>query len=137
MKSTEYFKNVIQAYLEHEASCDELFAVAFAKPTKTLDECINYILTIVQQSGCNGFLDDEIYSYAQHFYWEDDIKVGKPENCSIIVNHTIELTEEEKEQARKDAIQRVQNEAYAKMTQSRRATTKKKEVQPQATLFDF
>lgn len=56
MKSTEYFKNVIQCYLEHRASCDELFAVLLAKPNKDIDACISLkTMKVVQSYGtCNS-----------------------------------------------------------------------------------
>jgi hypothetical protein len=117
MKTTDYFKRTIQNYLEQRAQTDELFATVFAKSNKNIDDCITFILNTVKQSGCNGFADDEIYSMAIHYYDEDNIEVGKPMNCNVVVNHTIELTAEEKEQARKEAIDRVHNEAYAKMKQ--------------------
>jgi hypothetical protein len=120
MKSTEHFKKTIQAYLEQRAASDELFAVSYAKPHKNIDGCITYILNTVQKSGCNGFTDDEIYSMAVHFYDEDSISAGNPVNCNVVVNHTVELTQEEKEEARKEAILRVHNEAYAQMKQPKR-----------------
>lgn len=74
----------------------------------------------MKQSGCNGFTDDEIYSLALHYYDEDDLDIGKPlANCKVVVNHTIELTEAEKVQAREKAMQRAQDEAYKKLTQGR------------------
>jgi hypothetical protein len=128
MKSTENFKNTIKAYLDKRAGEDKLFAETYAKPHKNIDGCINYILNRVQQSGCNGFADDEIYSMAEHYYSrEDSVPAGKPINCRIVVNHTIELTAEEKEEARKEAIQKATNEAYSKMTQSK-GKNKKNEV---------
>ena len=54
MKGTEYFKDVIQNYLETRASYDELFAESFRKENKSIDECITYILTEVQRMGCAG-----------------------------------------------------------------------------------
>jgi hypothetical protein len=117
MKSTVHFKNVIKAYLDKRAMEDELFAVSYAKTEKNIDDCITYILNTVKQSGCNGFADDEIYSMAVHFYDEDTVEIGKSMDCRVVVNHVVELTEEEKEQARKDAIQKVHNEVYNQMTQ--------------------
>ena len=117
MKSTVHFKNTIKAYLDSRAANDELFAITYAKANKNIDDCITYILNTVQKSGCNGFADDEIYSMAVHYYDEDNIVAGKPMNCHIVVNHTIELTAEEKEEARREAKQRAMNEAYAKMKQ--------------------
>jgi hypothetical protein len=40
MKSTEIFKQTIQAYLEQRAASDELFAASYAKQDKTLNQCI-------------------------------------------------------------------------------------------------
>lgn len=119
-KVTDYFKQTIQNYLQHRAQADELFAPRLANPKKNIDDCITYILNYVKQSGCNGFTDDEIYSLALHYYDEDNIDIGKPlANCKVVVNHTIQLTEEEKAQARAKAMQRAQDEAYKKLTQGR------------------
>lgn len=119
-KATDYFKQTFQNYLRSRAQEDELFAPRYASPKKNIDDCITYILNYVKQSGCNGFADDEIYSLAMHYYDEDDIEIGKPlTNCKVVVNHTIQLTEEEKAQARAKAMQRAQDEAYKKLTQGR------------------
>ena len=119
-KATDYFKQTIQNYLRSRAQEDELFAPRYASPKKNIDDCITYILNYVKQSGCNGFADDEIYSLAMHYYDEDDIEIGKPlTNCKVVVNHTIQLTEEEKAQARAKAMQRAQDEASKKLTQGR------------------
>lgn len=81
-------------------------------------------MNYVQKSGCNGFDDEEIFGQAVHYFDEADIEVGKPIDCKVIVNHHVELTEEEKVEARKEAIRRAENEAYSRMTQ-RKATPKK------------
>ena len=120
MKSTVNFKNIIKTYLDSRANDDELFAETYAKPTKNIDDCITYILNEVQKSGCNGFADDEIYSMAVYYYDEDSITAGKPIDCRIVVNHTVELTAEEKKEARQEAMQRATNEAYSKMTQPKK-----------------
>ncbi len=60
---------------------------------------------------------------AVHYYDEDNINIGKPMSCHVAVNHVVELTEEEKQEARKDAIQRLQNEAYARMKQPKKKAT--------------
>lgn len=138
MKVSIHFKNEIQNYLEQRAEYDELFAHSYRNPLKNIEDCLTYILTYVQKSGCNGFSDDEIFGQAVHYYDEVDIEIGKPIDCKVVVNHMVELTVEEKEQARRDAVKRIENEAYAKMKQHRERTTAKKvEVKPQATLFDF
>jgi len=135
-KVTDYFKSTIQNYLEQRAQTDELFTPVYAKPNKNIDDCITYILNYVQQSGINGFADEEIYSLALHYYDEDSIEIGKKITCNVVVNHTIILTDEEKAQARQKAIQKVQDEAYAKMKQPKsKPKTKETEKQQVLSLF--
>jgi hypothetical protein len=129
MKPTTHFKQTIQNYLEERALNDTLFSVSFRKPNKSMDDCITYILNTVQKSGCNGFTDDEVYSMAVHYYDEDDLDVGKANPCNVVVNHTVELTAEEKEQARKNAMQRAEKEAYNRITQPKKKAVAK---QPEA-----
>ena len=78
-----------------------------------------------------------IESFDKHYYDEEDIDAGKPITCQVVVNHTIVLTEEEKAQARQKALQKAQDEAYAKMKQGK---SKPKAKQPEANipnLFNF
>lgn len=136
-KVSPHFQEIIQDYLENRAMNDELFAVSFRKPNKSIDDCLTYILNQVQKSGYNGFAEDEIFSMAVHYYDEDNIEIGKAINCKVVVNRTIELTAEEKEQARKEAIERATSEAYSKITQPKKksVTPKQTEVINQPTLF--
>lgn len=133
MKSTEHFKNCIKLYLDNMATQDAQFRIKLENPKKSLDNCIQFIFSEVQKSGCCGFADEEIYSMAVHYYDEDDIKVGGSKSCRVVVNHTIELTEEEKKEARKRAIEQVQKEAYEKM-KAKKTAPKKQEVELR-TLF--
>lgn len=124
MKGTDIFKRTIHTYLVKRAASDELFAQKYANPEKNIDDCITYILNAVQKSGCNGFADEEIYGMAVHYYDEDNIEIGKASNAHVVVNHVVELTAEEKEQARQEAIKKLQNEAYNKMKQPAKKTKK-------------
>ncbi len=138
-KGTRAFNDTIKAYLEERAENDALFAVKFANPSKSVEDCVTYILNQVQKSGCNGFDDAEIYGMAIHFYEESEIEVGNPINCQVVVNHMVELTEEEKEQARQDAINRLRDEEMAKMRrpiQPKKTAEKKNQVE-QPSLFDL
>jgi hypothetical protein len=137
MKTTAHFKQTIQNYLAQRAATDILFAVSYEKQDKNIDECITYILNTVQKSGCHGFADDEIYSMAVHYYDEDHINIGNPIDCKVVVNHTVELTQEEKDEARKDAIQRVQDEAYAKMKYAKKSNAKQTAASHQPNFFDL
>lgn len=139
MKATEHFKQTIKAYLDERAKNDELFAVSYAKENKNMDDCVTFILNQVKRSKCMGLTDEEVYSLAVHFFDEDDIEIGNSIACNVIVNHTVELTEEEKAQARQDALKEYQAEQLRKM-QKRTNKPKTSKVQPEITtpsLFDF
>ena len=140
MNGTEQFTRTISEYLNLRAATDPLFAPNLAKPHKNIEDCITYILKQVQQSGCNGFEDDEIYSMALHYYDEDDLEVGSPVACHVVVNHTIVLTEEEKAEARKQAIQQYQAQELRRLQVPRQVKTKastNSEQAPQPSLFDM
>ena len=107
MKGTDHFKRTIQMYLEQRAAEDVLFAKNYRNPAKNIDDCVTYILNYVQKSGCNGFTDGEIYGQAVHYYDENEIEVGKPIQCQVAVNHVVELTAEEKAEARQKAIRAI------------------------------
>lgn len=139
MKATEHFKQTIKAYLDERAKNDELFAVSYAKENKNMDDCMTFILNQVKRSKCMGLTDEEVYSLAVHFFDEDDIEIGNPIACNVIVNHSVELTEEEKAQARQDALKEYQAEQLRKM-QKRTNKPKTPKAQPEITtpsLFDF
>ena len=125
MKVSTHFQTEIQSYLEERAEYDDFFARSYRNPLKNIEDCITYILNEVQKSGCNGFADDEIFGMAVHYYDEADIEIGKPIDCKVVVNHTVELTEEEKAESRKEGIKRAESEAYSRMT--KRKTPPKKE----------
>ena len=140
MSGTEHFTRTISEYLNLRAATDPLFASKLMKPHKNIEDCITYILRQVQQSACNGFEDDEIYSMAVHYYDEDDLEVGSPVACHVVVNHTIVLSEEEKAEARKQAIQQYQAQELRRLQEPKRvkakASTDSEQV-PQPSLFDM
>ena len=140
MNGTEQFTRTISEYLNLRAATDPLFAPNLAKPHKNIEDCITYILKQVQQSGCNGFEDDEIYSMAVHYYDEDDLEVGSRVACHVVVNHTIVLTEEEKAEAHKQAILQYQAQELRRLQELKRTKSKtstESEQVPQPSLFDM
>ena len=140
MNGTEQFTRTIAEYLNLRVATDPLFVPNLAKLHKNIEDCITYILKQVQQSGCNGFEDDEIYSMAVHYYDEDDLEVGRAVACHVVVNHTLVLTEEEKAEARKQAIQQSQAQELRRLQEPKRVKTKastESEQARQASLFDM
>lgn len=73
-----------------------------------------------------------------HYYDEDDIEIGKPISCKVMVNHHVELTEEEKQNARRKAIEQYQQMELNKLqsrAKQKSSATQTTNVQP--SLFDF
>jgi len=135
MKSTEHFQKVIEARLQEMAAADPLFAVNLKKEHKNIEGCITYILTTVQLSGCSGFADDEIFGMAAHYYDEDDIVVKTSGQCKVVINHSIDLSEEEKAQVKKAAIDKAINEEREKLRRKSIPKNSTPVVNQQASLF--
>ena len=127
-------------YLKQRAEEDALFAKSYRNPAKNIDDCVTHILNYVQKSGCNGFTDGEIYGQAIHYYEENEIEVGKPMNCQVVVNHVVELTEEEKAEARQNAVRQYQEEELRKLQnrhKPRTATKATAQAIQEPSLFDL
>lgn len=137
-KTTKAFQDTIRAFLEEKARNDDAFNERYRNEKKSVEECCNFILNTVKETGCQGFTDAEIFGMATHYYDEDEVdpKYLKQMGGKVVVNHQVELTEEEKtelaEKAKKDYYEeqlRKQKELVNK--------PKKKEVQQveQMSLF--
>ena len=110
MTGTEAFKQTIQDYITDRSLGDPLFADKVSNENKNIDDCIKYIFNTVHKSGCNGFTDSEIFSMAVHYYEEDSVEIGNNPNLNVVVNHKVELTDEEKEKAKEKALEEVKDE---------------------------
>ena len=139
MKGTEKFAEVIKAHLDNLAQSDELFAKEYAKENKSIEECVQFILCEVQKSGCNGFADEEIWGLCLHYYSEDNLEISEIGNCKVIVNHHVELTEEEIKEAKEKARQQLMREEMERQRKPKTAPKPKaaETKQPELSLFDF
>lgn len=126
MKTTDHFKNTIKSYLDQRAQEDPLFSEKYSNEKKNIDDCVTYILNTVQKTGCNGFTDDEVYGMAVHYYDEESIDIGKEISCRVAVNHTVELTDEEKQEARQKAIDQYQDDIRKKELERKQKKQEKK-----------
>lgn len=69
-------KDIVREYLDRRATDDAQFAVSYAKPKKSIDECWRYILGEARRRGSAVCMsDEEVFGLAVHYYDEDDIKV--------------------------------------------------------------
>lgn len=131
MKSTQAFQDCIRQYLDNRAENDELFAVKYANPSKTIEQCAQYVMQEVKRMGVCGLADEDVWSLCVHFYEEPEIEVGEPINC-----HVVELTDEEKAEARQKAIEQLQREEADRLRRkAERPKVQPQQVQP--SLFDF
>lgn len=139
MKGTDHFTQTIASYLDKREETDHLYAARRRAVNRSIEDIVTYILNQVKASGRNGFNDDEIYGLAIHASEEENIEIGNPiAGGSVIVNHHIELTEEEKAEQRRIALQLYQDAELRKMEQRNQrkvVATPKHTEQP--SLFDF
>lgn len=132
-------KDAIKAYLDKRAQEDTLFAASYAKQNKSIDECFDYIIGEVRKKGNAVYMsDEEVFGMAVHYYDEDDIKVSKlPRNEHVKVSQPkVELTDEEKEEAKAQAIQAykqrcIDEEAAKAKEKAKRQREAKRKVQEQ------
>lgn len=109
-KPSNGFKEAIKAYLDKRAAEDILFAETYKKKNKNLDECCNYVMKCAKDGGAAGYSDEEVFGWAVHYYDEDDIKNIKPTPGKVIINKSVELSEEDKASAKETAMQQLIDE---------------------------
>ena len=120
-KVSAAFKETIQSYLDAMAGRDAAFAESYANENKSVDECCEYILGQVYSRGENGYTDAEIFGMAVHYYVEKDLgEWPKADDVTAVVNHHVELTPEEIEEAKKEAQERITREEVEKIRQKER-----------------
>lgn len=115
--SDNFYKD-IENHLKKRAFQDPLFRPVFAKTNKTVKDAVTYILNQVKASGQQGFTDSEIFGMAVHYYDEDDLKPGTSIKCKVIVNHQVQLTPKEIQEALKDAKSNVTTSESEKLTEA-------------------
>ena len=138
MKTTKAFQDTIERYLDEMAQGDHLFADKLNNPNKSIEGCVNFILSEVQQSGMNGFTDPEIFSMAVHYYVEEDIKDVPGIQCQVVVNHQVELTPEEIEEMRQQAKEKVLHDEMSRLRSAgKKPTVAQPKQEEEQLLFSF
>lgn len=116
--SNNNFQNTIKAYLDKRAEEDSLFAVAYTKENKNIEECCAYIMSEVQKSSfdiskgvkCAPMSRDEVFSLAVHYYDEDDIKIAKSSNVKAVISISTPKKAEEKRRAEEKRLKALEDE---------------------------
>ena len=102
MVSPAFFDSM-ESFIRQKMDANDLFAKKVSNPKKNIEDCITYVINTIEKSRYKGLCDNDVYSLAVHYYEEDDIEVGKPINCRVVVNHQVELTPEEIAEMRQKA----------------------------------
>ena len=135
MKATSDFKEIIENHLKAKALTDKAFDVKLGNESKSIEDCITYILNTVKKSGNSGFSDTEVFGMAIHYYDENKIDIGGKVEAKVVVNHTAELSEGDIEKAKQAAMDQLIEEQKAKLTAKKQI--KNPEIKaPTASLFD-
>lgn len=119
------FERTIKDYLDKVAQSDAVFAQKYEDGDKNIEGCCKYIISEVKKSGRQGFADEEIYGMAIHFFDEGLETPDGAIKCDVVVNHTVELTEDEKARLKKKAMaeykEKIIREEQAKADKARKA----------------
>lgn len=133
MKSSENFIEAIRHYLDSRAESDNLFAIRYADPSKSVEECCQYILNEVKRQGVNVMTDDEVYSLATH-YFDGDVsekEIGKPINCKVVISKD-QLTEEDKAELKQQAMEQYKQEQLREIRSQSKPRAQPKATAPKA-----
>lgn len=134
-RATELFKERIRKHLESLAEEDPAFAAKLANPAKSIGECADYVISWVEKQKRCGFADDEIYGQAVHYYDEETVGNVSHSKCRIVINEVVELTDEEKAEAKRQAMERMIADEKARMQRKPSPKKPAAEEVAQPTLF--
>lgn len=133
MKSSENFIEAIRHYLDSRAESDNLFAIRYADPSKSVEECCQYILNEVKRQGVSVMTNDEVYSLATH-YFDGDVnekEIGKPINCKVVISKD-QLTEEDKAELKQQAMEQYKQEQLREIRSQSKPKAQPKATSPKA-----
>lgn len=131
-KVSDSFKKTVKSYLDAIAEVDDQFAQFYENSEgKSIEDCCEYILSEAKRQGCSGYDDKEVYGWAVHYYEEKDLKFDKVQCQKVVVNHHVDLTDEEKEelkkQAKEDFIRECKDKMKSNSMSSKKPVVEKKE----------
>lgn len=131
------FEKAIKAFLDDKAEKDPAFAEKYNSGKKNIADCCKFIIAEVKKS-CKGneaaCTDEYVYGLAMHYYDEENIKVpANAPSCRVVVPGDMELSEEDKKEAREEAMRRLKEqevqEQIRKERQKQEAAEKKAETE--------
>lgn len=122
---------------EFERTIDQYLKVEMPEAYKEedIEKVCAYIIKVVKESKRQGFADAEIYKMARDFY-NDEIDPDSifSENATVVVNHTIELSDEDKDKAYQQALRRYEEQQLKELQKAEEKEKKKQEKQKEKEL---
>lgn len=136
-------KEELKKYLDNRANEDALFAERYAKEHKSIDECVEYVISCAYEKGDGKNIAvsrDEVFGWAVHYYDEDEVKIKKIGKASATKSKNVELTEEEKQELKKEAEAEYKERMIRKLREDEKerkikASEKKKEERRESELL--
>ena len=131
---------MIRQFLIKQGEKDPAFLKHCREMSKTQNkntaDCCTYIINQVKQSGKCGFADEEIFSMAMHYWDEDKIDVGERPQCQIVLNHEVQLSDEEIAECKREARERIIRQQMEAMKPKSTPTAAAKKTQNEPSLFE-
>lgn len=127
--SMDFFKERIKSHLDQFAESDSLFNTKYKSESKNINDCIQFILNQVKNSGRIGFDDDEIFGMAIHYYDEETIDIGSKISCTVISNTKVELSDEEIQKAKDEAYQKLVDKQLKEISKPKKTVVKTSDSQ--------
>ncbi|EOZ2853500.1 PcfK-like family protein [Listeria monocytogenes] len=121
------FYDAIKEYLDTYAKSNPQFAEKYSNPKKSIEKCCEFIVSEVQKMNVKGLDDGEVYYLARHYYEEENLDFKEGISCKVVVNKAVELTPEEIEKAKQDALEEIKAEEMDRIQKEKEAAQKAEE----------
>ncbi|WP_343706389.1 Cas9 inhibitor AcrIIA9 family protein [Flavobacterium sp.] len=86
MNGSDKFKTRIEDFLLGKSQSDALFAPMLEKASKSVENCLKYIIAEVRKTGLCAFDDSEIFDMAVKYYTDDTIGTTAEIQCRVTTN---------------------------------------------------
>jgi len=135
-KAEDNFKKIIEEQMILHSMANPTFEKHLKKEDKSIDGCVKYIYSAVKKSGRTGFTDSEVYNMAVHYFVEDDVNESSEAPAHMILNKDIKFTEDELDEMKKEAKERLIKKEMDKITKkSKKKSSVPKTSNNENTLF--
>lgn len=129
MKSNDAAISAMQQLLQERVMAEPALAIKLANPNKSMSGAVNYLCSQIKKSGLCCVEQSTVVSILLHYFDEEDIKDEGNVGCDIVVAKP-ELSEEDKEELKKQAMEQYKEE---QLREIRRQSAPKPQPKPTAT----